>query len=71
MKVRWGSCSARGRLTLNLKLIHVPKELIDYVIIHELCHLVEANHSSAFYRLLTLVMPDRSERREQLNCYEF
>lgn len=67
MKARWGSCSAKGRLTLNLKLIHVPRDLIDYVVIHELCHLKEHNHSPAFYALLERALPEWRERRTKLN----
>lgn len=67
MKTRWGSCSTSGRVTLNTELIHVPKQCIDYVVTHELCHLKEHNHSSAFYRMLEGVMPDWRERREKLN----
>lgn len=67
MQKRWGSCTEAGVITLNLKLIQVPKPLIDYVIVHELCHLKEHNHSAAYYRLLDLAMPDWVERREALN----
>lgn len=70
MKNRWGSCSASQRVTLNLKLIQVPKDLIDYVILHELCHLKEPNHSSAFYALLTRILPDWRERKDRLNRLE-
>ncbi len=70
MKARWGSCSAKGRITLNLKLIYVPKDLIDYVVIHELCHLKEHNHSRAFYGLLDRILPDWQKRRELLNNFE-
>lgn len=69
MKTRWGSCSRKGRITLNTKLVHAPKRYIDYVVTHELCHLKEPNHSDGFYRLLTLVIPDWRERREKLNWY--
>jgi predicted metal-dependent hydrolase len=70
MKARWGSCSAAGRITLNVKLIQVPKDLIDYVLLHELCHLKEHNHTSAFYALLDSVLPDWRERRRRLNAFE-
>lgn len=58
MKKQWGSCSAKGTLILNPHLIKAPKECIDYVILHELCHIAEHNHSEHFWRLLTQVMPN-------------
>lgn len=64
---RWGSCSGSGSITLNLRLMQVPKQYIDYVIIHELCHLIEHNHSRRFYQLLDRAMPDWRERRRALN----
>ena len=70
MKSRWGSCTAAGRVLLNLKLIQVPKDLIDYAILHELCHLKEHNHSRAFYILLDHALPDWRERRQRLNQTE-
>jgi hypothetical protein len=71
MSTRWGSCSANGRITLNVKLVKVPRLYIDYVIFHELCHLAEPNHTPRFYELLDRVLPDWRERREKLNMYEF
>jgi predicted metal-dependent hydrolase len=67
MKARWGSCSAVGHIILNLRLIHMPVELIDYVVIHELCHLKEHNHSPRYYALLDRALPDWRERRAALN----
>ena len=58
MKTRWGSCAARGDVTLNPFLVRAPREAIDYVITHELCHLREHNHSPEFFRLLSRAMPD-------------
>lgn len=58
MKKQWGSCSAKGNLMLNPHLVKAPKECIDYVILHELCHIAEHNHSERFWRLLTQVMPN-------------
>ena len=52
MKKRWGSCSKDGRILLNTQLVGAPKTCIDYVIVHELCHVVHHNHSKAFYDLL-------------------
>jgi predicted metal-dependent hydrolase len=57
MQTQWGSCSPNGRLTLNPHLVKAPKECIDYVILHELCHIAEHNHSERFYRLMNQVMP--------------
>lgn len=66
LKARWGSCSPRGRLTLNVDLVRAPRGCIDYVITHELCHLLVSNHSSKFTRLLDRVMPDWRDRKQQL-----
>lgn len=57
MRTQWGSCSPQGRLTLNPHLVKAPKECIDYVLLHELCHIAEHNHSKRFYRLMNQVMP--------------
>jgi predicted metal-dependent hydrolase len=67
LKSRWGSCTYDGRVTLNLLLIQAPLECIDYVVAHELCHLVEHNHGKGFYALLARVMPDWKARKERLN----
>ncbi|MCK5232611.1 MAG: M48 family metallopeptidase, partial [Desulfobulbaceae bacterium] len=69
MAGRWGSCSDQGRIILNLELIKAPKECIDYVIIHELCHLKEKYHGPRFWRMLEKLMPDYRERRKRLNRY--
>lgn len=57
MKKQWGSCSPQGKLTLNPHLVKAPRECVDYVILHELCHIKEHNHSKRFYTLLDLHMP--------------
>lgn len=67
MTKQWGSCSPNGRLTLNLHLIKAPRECIDYVILHELCHLAEHNHSKRFYRLMKQVMPEWEKVKELLD----
>ena len=66
MTKRWGSCGPSGTLTLNLDLIRAPRPCIDYVIVHELCHLKHPNHSQEFYRLLSTAMPDWQERKMRL-----
>lgn len=66
MQKRWGSLSRSGQLTLNTDLIRAPKECIDYVITHELCHLQCHDHSADFYRLLEKVMPDWEKRKHKL-----
>ena len=67
MKKQWGSCSNKGNLILNPNLVKVPKECIDYVILHELCHIAEYNHSKRFWRLLTQVMPNWKEVKAKLD----
>ncbi len=67
MKKQWGSCSTKGSLILNPHLIKAPKECIDYVILHELCHISEHNHSERFWRLLTQVMPNWKETKAKLD----
>lgn len=71
MKTRWGSCGRNGRILLNLRLLQAPIDLIDYVVVHELCHLKEHNHSKRYYALLDTAMPDWRERRQRLNVCEF
>ncbi len=66
---RWGSCSDSGRIMLNLELIKAPKDCIDYVIIHELCHLKEKHHGPRFWRLLEKLMPGYEGRRKRLNLF--
>lgn len=67
MKTQWGSCSPNGRITLNPHLVKAPRECIDYVIFHELCHLAEHNHSERFYRLMNQVMPRWEQTKERLD----
>ena len=69
MVSRWGSFSGSGRITLNLLLIAAPKECIDYVILHELCHFKVKRHGARFWRLMGRLMPDYEERRKKLNTY--
>jgi hypothetical protein len=66
MTTRWGSLADRRRMTLNLALVHVPRECLEYVVVHELCHLEHRGHGPAFYRLMDRLLPDWRERRKRL-----
>ena len=66
MKTRWGSLSTKGTMTLNLDLIRTPRECLEYVIIHELCHLTCRYHDAAFYGLLEKHLPDWKQRKHKL-----
>lgn len=66
LKSRWGSCSSRGSISFNWQLILAPDEIMDYVIVHELCHLVHLNHSPDFWKLVESVVPDCRQRRQWL-----
>ena len=65
----WGSCSFENHISLNVKLMKLPDEIIDYVILHELCHTVEKNHSPAFWKLMGKVCPDYAMLRIRLKGY--
>jgi predicted metal-dependent hydrolase len=63
---RWGSCSRKGNLNFNYKLIQLPQELADYIVVHELCHLKQFNHSHAFWNLIAETIPNHIELRKIL-----
>lgn len=69
MKRRWGSCSKKSNITLNTELIKVPGSCIDYVITHELCHLLSSRHDAKFYRVLSKFMPDWEQRKARLERF--
>ncbi|GFI51448.1 M48 family metallopeptidase [Lachnospiraceae bacterium 62-26] len=65
-KTRWGSCSGKGNLNFNWKLTLMPMEILDYVVVHELAHRREMNHSQKFWKIVEQVLPDYQERRKRL-----
>lgn len=68
-KSRWGSCSSRGNLNFNCLLMLTPPGVVDYVVVHELCHRIEMNHSARFWAEIERVMPDYREHREWLRIH--
>lgn len=69
MRRRWGSCSNKGIITLNTELIRLPEVYMEYVIIHELCHLRQHNHGPLFYKLLSELFPEWKKARKELRGY--
>lgn len=65
-KTRWGSCSSKGNLNFNVALMRAPIEVLDYVVVHELCHRIEMNHSEKFWKEIERVMPDYKIHRKWL-----
>ncbi|MDE5589484.1 MAG: M48 family metallopeptidase [Acetatifactor sp.] len=65
-KTRWGSCSSRGTLSFNYRLIFAPPTVLDYVVVHELCHLTHMNHSKEFWNMVGSVMPDYKTHKKWL-----
>jgi predicted metal-dependent hydrolase len=68
-KTRWGSCSHDNRINLNLHLMRLPDDLIDMVLLHELCHVKEKNHSQAFWKLLSGFCTNLEEKKKRLKNY--
>ena len=68
-KARWGSCSREGNLNFSYALLFLPKALADYVIVHEICHLKEHNHSKEFWQLVECAIPDYKAKRAELRRY--
>ncbi len=68
-KTVWGSCSTKGNLNFNWKLIFTGPDQLEYVVVHELAHLKQMNHSPAFWREVEAVLPDYRERRKKLKAF--
>ena len=68
-KKRWGSCSSARNLNFNRRLIMAPPEVLDYVVVHELCHLRQMNHSKAFWREVEIVLPDYKMHKKWLESH--
>jgi len=69
-KSRWGSCSRRGDISINYRILFLPPHLADYILVHEICHLQELNHSKRFWELVGKASPDYRERRKELRKFE-
>lgn len=68
-KSKWGSCSVKGDIAFNWKIIMAPHSVIDYLVVHELCHLVEHNHSIKYWKLVEKIMPNHREQRAWLKNF--
>ena len=66
LKSQWGSCTSKGEIFFNWKIVIAPISIIDYIVAHELCHMIHHNHSKEFWRLLQSILPDYKERKEWL-----
>ncbi|MBU8917290.1 SprT family zinc-dependent metalloprotease [Neobacillus sp. 114] len=66
-KTTWGTCDSKLQLTFNWRLAMAPREVIDYVVVHEMCHMVHLNHDRSFWRLVGKIMPDYKEKENWLN----
>ncbi len=65
-KTRWGSCSSNGTLSFNYRLMYAPPRILDYVVVHELCHLTHMNHSKDFWNMVASIMPEYKTYRQWL-----
>ncbi|MBI5530030.1 MAG: M48 family metallopeptidase [Candidatus Doudnabacteria bacterium] len=70
-KTRWGSCSRKGNLNFNYRIVHLRSELLDYLVVHEVCHLKEFNHSRKFWAEVAKAAPNYKQLRAELRAYGF
>ncbi|MBQ8451517.1 MAG: M48 family metallopeptidase [Clostridia bacterium] len=70
-KGRWGSCNSRGAICFNFRVVMLPPDVIDYVIVHELCHIVEMNHSKKFWALVEKFLPSYQKLKNKIKDYGF
>ena len=70
-KTRWGSCSRDGRLAINWRAVMLPPRLLDYIVVHEFCHLLEFNHSKQFWHILSTIIPNWKDLRIQLKNHNW
>ena len=70
-KGRWGACNSRGSISFNFRVVMLPPAVIDYVIVHELCHLIEMNHSKKFWDLVNSFLPNTNSLKQKIKEYSF
>ena len=70
-KTRWGSCDINRNIKLNFRLVMLPHKILDFVLIHELAHIIEFNHSKDFYKVIATVMPSYKLQQKQLKNYDY
>jgi predicted metal-dependent hydrolase len=68
-KSRWGSCTKNGTININWRILMAPMRIVDYVVVHELAHMIHADHSSDFWAIVASVMPDYDERKDWLRVH--
>lgn len=69
-QTRWGSCSSRKNLNFNFKIVFLPEHLVNYLIVHELCHLAQMNHGREFWKLVSQTIPEYQENRSELHKFK-